>query len=300
MTGLETPRRLDVMICASPADAAGLLPVALHLLLRNLQPLGHVYVVTPDPATVSPILAEMPPAAAAGVSVLADADVCPEAVALDPWFRQQYIKLHADRLATTRSVVCLGADTLLLDPMGPADLIDGRGVPLLRYFRYPRPAPHLDFERRRVLNVARLFGTPPRRSFLLGDFICDLFTFQVDTLRALRRHLSARGGLSRILTALGQRQGFDNRFGEWTAYAVFVLDVLELNVRTVASTPTFFHQIHSRWDLRDPGRYSSRVVHFVTEPGGAPAVIEDLRREGILFPPTSCQIAASATARRSR
>ncbi len=133
-----------------------------------------------------------------------------------------------------------------------------------------------------MLNVARLLGVEPNHSFVPGDFVCDLFLFDVEVLRALRAHLAERRTLAEVLRGLGPRQGSDNRFGEWTTYAVFALDVIDAGVRLVPSPPDFFGQIHSRRDLLRKDRFSSRVVHFAAEPGGTESILDDLVREGRL------------------
>ena len=148
--------------------------------------------------------------------------------------------------------------------------------------RPPQPAPLL-----RAPTCAQR-GPPPACSrpccsFIPGDFICDLFLFDADVLRALRTRLAARRALGQVLHGFGPRQGPDNRFGEWTAYAVFCLDVIHADVRLAPSTPDFFGQIHSRWDLVRGDRFPSRVVHFVAEPNGAEAILDDLLRQGRNF-----------------
>ncbi len=290
--GEQAGATFDVLVCASTADIGGLLRVCLGLILRNFEPLGRIHIVTPRPEAVRRLLDACPDLGAGRIAVRSDGEVCPEALDLHPWFRQQCIKLHADRLAQTSAIVCVGADTLILDPITVNDLVDRDGRHLLRYFRYGRPNPHLYFERQRVLNVAHLLRVEPRRSFMPGDFICDLFLFDADVLRALRTRLAERRALGQVLHGFGPRQGPDNRFGEWTAYAVFCLDVIDADVRLAPSTPDFFGQIHSRWDLMRGDRFSSRVVHFVAEPNGTEAILDDLVRQGRL--PIDLRRAANA------
>src|SRR5205807_82996 len=79
-------------------------------------------------------------------------------------------------------------------PINVSDLLAPDGTPRLRFFRYAHPAPHLAFERCRVLNVAALLGVSPERSFVPGDFICDLFVMQRSTLAGLRDHLAGSAG----------------------------------------------------------------------------------------------------------
>jgi hypothetical protein len=205
-----------------------------------------------------------------------DSAVCPEAAAWQPWFRQQFIKLHADRVAAGERIVVLGADTLVLDPVDQSELVAADGRPRLRFFRYPHPARHLAFERARVLNVAALLGVAPDRSFMLGDFVCDLFVMQRSVLASLRRHLAGRGGLLSHLNSLGNRRGADNRFGEWTLYAVFVLDILSDHPSLELAEDTWFKQVHSANDLRRPEWHRAKIVHFAHAPGGPAAALRDL------------------------
>jgi Family of unknown function (DUF6492) len=241
--------------------------------------LDRVHVVTPVPAQATRVLDGVP-----GISVRSDGEVCPEAATLGPWFRQQYIKLHADRISDKQYIVCLGADTLIIRPLGVPHLFGTGGRPVIRFFRYGRPNPHLRFERGRVRNVARLLNTQPRRSFLLGDFICDLFLFDRELLRALRAHLGP-GRLLTFLDSLGRRQGWDDRFGEWTAYSVFALDVIGADVDLRLGTPEFFRQIHTDWEMASPTRYDGSVVHFAWKPRDVRTVLDDLAARGLLPPP---------------
>ena len=268
------------MICVGPGDVDGLLDACLRLLFQNFEQLGRLYVVTPAVEQVRRLLGSIPHPKARAAQVLADDEVCPEAAQLDPWFRQQYVKLHADRLTDSPHIVCLGADTLILDPVRAEDFFAADGRPILRYFRHRLPDRHLRFERQRVRNVAHLLDVVPRTSLPAGDFICDMFLFDCATLRALRARLSSsHGSLLDVLSGIGPRVGAENRFGEWTLYAVFCVDVRAgAGIRLEPCTGDFFGQIHGRLDMLRPGRYRHRVVHFATEPGGTRAVLADLAR----------------------
>ena len=102
-------------------------------------------------------------------------------------------------------------------------------------------------------------------------------------LRGLRRHLAERTELVDVLTGLGPRIGPDNRFGEWTAYAVFALDVQSgSGVRLRAAEPDYFGQIHSPNDLLRADGYRCKIVHFAHEPGGTGAVLANLAQAGRL------------------
>lgn len=276
---LALPPALDVMMCVGPRDVHGLLGVTLKLLFENFGQLGRLHVVTPTVQAVRRLLDSIPHQRAHEARVVADDDVCPEASRLDPWFRQQYVKLHADRVSDERFVVCLGADALILQPVQVRDFFTAEGRPILRWFPHRMPDRHLRFERGRVRNVAELLDVAPRRSLAAGDFICDMFLFDRDSLRALRAHLAGRLPLLEVLAGIGPRCGADNRFGEWTLYAVYCLDVAGgAAVGLVRSPGDFFGQVHGRLDMLRPGRYRPRVLHFATEPGGTAAVLADLAR----------------------
>ncbi len=277
-----SPAGLELVVLAGAHDVDGLLRITLSLAVAHLGPLTRVHLVTPDPNAAREIAHWVATGAGVSLEVWGDAQICPEAAHLPPWFRQQYLKLHADRLVASPRVIVLGADTLVLDPVGEADLTDADGLPLLRWFRYDRPNRHLPFERRRVLNVARLLDVTPRRSLLLGDFICDLFLFDVGLLRGLRQRFAAGGGLLSVLEALGPRQGADDRFGEWTAYAVHCLETPGTPVTPRLSGPDFFGQLHSPWELRRPDRYIPKIVHFVWKPPDVGLVLDDLAQCGRL------------------
>lgn len=267
---------MEVVVCASPHDVAEWLPTSLRQLFHNCPWVRRVHVVTPELGPAGAVADGLPARWRRRTTVRTDSAMCPEAATLQPWFRQQFIKLHADRVAAGERIVVLGADTLVLDPVDRSDLLVADGRPRLRFFRYPHPARHLAFERSRVLNVAALLGVTPERSFVLGDFVCDLFVMQRSVLASLRQHLASHGGLLDHLSSLGNRRGADDRFGEWTLYAVFMLDVLRGNPPLELAEDTWFRQIHSANDLRRPDWHRARVVHFANAPDGPAAALRDL------------------------
>lgn len=276
---------MDVLMCAGPTDVHGLFPVALRLVDQHCPWLRRVHVVTPAPELARSALSTTQAALHKRVMIHADHDVAgTRAMSLPGWFRQQYIKLHADMVCDTEKFVCVGADTLVLDPVVEDDLIRDE-LPLLRYFRYEQSTPHLNFERTRVRNVARQLAVEPSRALPPGDFICDVFPMAATHLRCLRTRLDALygpGGLTELLERFGQRRGPDNRTGEWTMYAVFILDVLAARPQLRLAGRDWAVQIHTPADMARPGWHAARIIHFVHEPGGARAVLAHLVAAGRL------------------
>ncbi|MGH3980832.1 MAG: hypothetical protein ACRDRZ_17845 [Pseudonocardiaceae bacterium] len=273
-------------MCAGSADVHGLFETAVRLVDQHCPWARSLHIVTPEPRAARERLA--PHRLRRWPVVHADRSVVPEPVMRLPgWFRQQYVKLHADLVCDADQVVCIGADTLVLDPIGEHDLYRD-GLPLLRFFRHDEPNPHLPFERTRVLNVAAQLATQPVRTLLPGDFVCDLFPMAAAHLHALRAHLDRLHGpygLARVLGVLGQPRRPDNRTGEWTMYAVFVLDYLRDSTPLRLADRRWARQIHTAEDLARREPFAARIIHFVHEPGGTAGVLTDLEKSGRLTVP---------------
>jgi hypothetical protein len=283
---MHTPETPEVVVFAGKQDLSVIFASALCCLASSCPWVERVTVVTPSVRKALWELRSLRQRVGLHLRVLADHEVAPEASSLPSWFRQQYLKLSCDRIATTDNLVCLGADTLVLDSVHPEDLFEGSD-PIIRYFtdRYP----HLDFERGRVANLASALRVAAPRAMRLGDFICDFFPMRAATLRSLRQFVSAQweGGLLDWLGSLGPRVHWDNRFGEWTLYALFLLDVGRQSVQLRnGSAERWACQIHSANDMSKPDRYEYRILHVATKDYAAP-VLADLRAAGRL--PALCQ-----------
>jgi hypothetical protein len=262
----QSERSVDVLMCVGSRDVDYLMPFSLKACLRNFTLLNNVVIVTcAKPAVLAALVDEGLRPSSRGITVLEDDDVLPERLHGWPgWYKQQVIKLHADRICSTPVVACLGADTILLRPLTRDHLFSGP-TPILYYNRYPNTSVHLAYERQRVGNVARILQVEPVRSLSLGDFIMDLMLFETDRLVALRQHLSRLYGEGAFLRVLPKRCDTPEQkvaFGEWTLYAVFLLDVLGARVPIRNSRNRFIAQVHSE---RDFARFDfgAHVVHFV-------------------------------------
>lgn len=259
---------MDVLMCVGRRDVSRLFCASLISCLRNFEPLRRIVIVT----DARPAVLEALRAAAISdedrerISVLSDDAVLPaELNALPGWYRQQLIKLHADCICATSFVACLGADTIVCRKVA-ADKLMSSAAPILYYNRYPdADSPHLDYERRRVAHVAEMLAVEPRRSLPLSDFIMDLMVFDGLRLTALRERLVALHGqncFERLVP--GKCRTYDERvrFGEWTLYAVFILDVLGLEPEIRNSKNRFVAQVHCQSEL-DSFAFDADVVHFV-------------------------------------
>lgn len=257
---------IDVLMCVGAGDIHHLMAYSLKSCIANFELLNEVTIVTSDQEDVISVLDQHGlNATEVSVRVLHDNDILPPPLRdLPGWCKQQYIRLHADQVCGTPFVACLSADTLMCKPVGSAHLFSG-GDAVLYYNRYPHPANHLAYERRRVENVARILDVTPAWSWPLGDFIMDFMLFDGRRLKELRRHLFSLYGDEAFRKILpGRCDTIEQRvsFGEWTLYAVFLLDVLKAHPPVRNSENRFIAQVHSVREF-DEFHFDAHVVHFV-------------------------------------
>jgi hypothetical protein len=250
-------------MCVHARDVDELFPLALRSLDRHFPAAGAVHVVTNDPDAVRRHLAREP--VAVPVRVSADADwLTPAEAALPGWYRQQLLKLRAHRLVDARFAVNLGADTLLLRDVPVTELVEGDEA-VLRWSRHRLPDQHWFYERARVRATGRTLGVRPRRALRYVDFINDFFPFDRRVLLALEEHVTARYGpepWTALLAGRGTTPKEQKRFGEWTLYATFVLDVLDRRPPVREASGGYLAQLHSPRAVRGFG-WDSSVVHLV-------------------------------------
>ncbi len=255
-------KKIDVLYCVEKRDVNQLFIESLKLCVRNFKLLNDLYIVTNDEKRVTQILEELQ--LPVKYHVLRDEMVL-GSVNVPGWFLQQMIKLKVDEICETEYISIIGADALLMQPITETDLFE-QGEHILYYNRYPFTLNHLEYERKRVHNVAEILQQKPYRSCLLGDFIMELMTFKTSYLKQLRRYLSEIYGddpIYRIIKSLSSQTLADKTcFGEWTLYAVFLLDVLKLTIRVKNSNSSFVEQIHSSNDLYLHS-HCAKVIHCV-------------------------------------
>jgi Family of unknown function (DUF6492) len=282
---------MDVVMCVGSDDIAYLFPHALKLCRRNLPMCDTIHLVSPEPARVTQAIRD------AGIDETRlelwhdEAILTPQEAALAGWLRQQIIKLRADSFCRTPEICCIGADTLILRPIGRSDIFY-ENEPIIYYNRYPYPNPHLEYERRRVASVANLLRAEPQISHLLGDFITDLTVFKAAYLSSLRTYLERKYGPSAFIAVAPHRtESFEDKqsFGEWTMYAVYVLDVLRAEVPVRNSRSRFVYQIHSAHDLADALPADTSIVHIVSKTFALDTIAKELAAHGLTFLVADCE-----------
>jgi hypothetical protein len=258
--------KTDVLMCVGQDDVEYLFLHSITSCVRNIEVANRIVVVTPDRERVLNRLRE---GGRSGVEidVLEDREVLsPALMELPSWTRQQVIKLHAKEICETEFVTCVGADTIVLRHLSERSLFE-QDRPILYYNRYPTPQPHLEYERRRIRNVASILGVAPERSLPLGDFIMDVMVFDTDVLNALHRYLRTKHGAEPMLNILPVAcSTLEEKvaFGEWSLYAVFLLDVLRADPPMRNSNSDHLAQVHSSGDL-ERFDFSSNIAHFVSK-----------------------------------
>lgn len=269
---------MDTFVCVHRRDVDYLLELALRSYEVNFQPKGQLILITNDlpylRAFVERVEMSSPPVLSSDDEWLSSRER-----ELPGWFRQQIIKLRAAKFCATENFCNLGADTVLLQPIQYADLVDG-AMPVLYYTRHWLPDKHFLYERGRVKAVARILGVQPERALRYVDFINDFFTFNRQALESLNAALEARYGADCYATLLGKLDSASesdrNKFGEWTLYSVFLLDYLKRDVTLRDTRGGFLHQIHSRFAMRRY-RFDSKVAHFVSKDFDAAYIRRQIR-----------------------
>lgn len=257
---------IDAFLCVHRRDVDSLLETALRSYELNFGPKGRLTLISND----LPYLREF--VDRVGLTDRADlyADgewLSASEAELPGWFRQQIIKLRASEFCQTDAFCNLGADTLLLQPIERADLIDG-SEPVLYYTRHRLPDRHFLYERQRLGHVARLLHVEPTNARRYTDFINDFFCFSREALLSLNRYLEKLYGPDCYTTML---RGLDSssetdrsQFGEWTLYSVYLLDVLGRHPTVRNTRDGYLHQVHSRRAL-SWYRFDTKIVHLVAK-----------------------------------
>jgi hypothetical protein len=255
------PDSFDVLVVASHRDFA-ITRQCLWNLAAYVPYRRRVYLVTNQPRQGEDLVATL---GLSGISVIPDAEVLSAREGLVPgWYKQQIIKLRANRVLGGNILCVLSGDTLLARLLPSSELIAPDGRPYLYVNRYCYPSPHLAYERRRVRAAAQLLGIAPTISLDLGDFISDLFCFERDVLEFTVARLEHRFGRpwTRILEGRGTSEGDQAGFGEYTLYAVTALELMPEQPPVRMCQETHVLQLHSRHAF-EVARFQAPIVHIV-------------------------------------
>ena len=255
--------RIDVLYCVEKRDVNNLLLKSINLCCENFTLLNEIYIVTNDVNGVNELLAGK--ACNFKINVINENTILKTEENIAGWYKQQMIKLLSYKICKTKYICCLGADAFILSPVTYKDLFY-EDNPILYYNRYDFSPNHLEYERKRVENIAVLLGVTPEISYMLGDFIMELMIFEDSTLKELELYIKKLYGsyydLLSKLSATDLREKVS--FGEWTLYAMFILDIIHKNVLVKNAKSTFMVQIHSRNDIALYKR-NAKVIHIVSK-----------------------------------
>jgi hypothetical protein len=265
---VRAPAPLDTFICVHSRDLGHLFELALRSYELNFGPKGRLFLISNDLPALREVLDRT--GLGTGAQLMADDDLLSARERTLPgWYRQQIIKLRADQFCETESFCNLGADTLLLRPVASEDLIAG-GRPILYYngphrFDLVSPDFWMDrwYEMIRLDYIASILQTRPTVARQYVDFIFDLFCFHREYLVDLNRYLQKLYGPDYFYTVVNELGDTDRkRFGEWTLYSTYLLDVIGAPVQVRSSAASFLRQVRNHRILSGY-QFDSKVVHFV-------------------------------------
>lgn len=255
--------KLDTFICVHRRDVGYLLETVLRSYLVNFKPRRKLMMVTNDLPYLSEFIELL--GLSGQVCLSSDNDwLSREELSLPGWYKQQIIKLRSYEFCWTPNFCNLGADTLILQPIQASDMVS-QGKPVTYYTGHFPPDLHYFYEWMRVGYIAKILKVQPTIARRYVDFINDLFCFNRQELIDLNKYLQKEYGSNcyyNLLRDFGTDSRNQKKFGEWTLYTLFVMEVLKRPVEVRNTKNGFLSQVHS---LRDLNRYKfdSKVVHFV-------------------------------------
>ncbi len=256
--------QLDTFVCVHQRDVGYLLELVLRAYEANFRPKGRLVMISNNLEHLRAFCDRT--GVGVGAALTSDADWLSRGeMTLPGWYKQQIIKLRSYQFCQTPNFCNLGADTVLLQPIELSDLIDENGFPILYYTSHRLPDMHVRFEKERIKNIGQILQTPTPNAERYVDFINDLFCFNGTTLRDLNTYLERFYGdepYVRLLRGFDDDSASRNKFGEWTLYSTYLLDVLKRPVTLRNTKPDYLHQIHSKLGLRT-FRFDTKVAHFV-------------------------------------
>ncbi len=280
--GAATVRTIIAVVGAE--DAGRWLELALHSYVRHAEFIENVVVVTNDAEAVRRALARCVFTSRVTAVLTDDLLLSARERRLGGWQRQQLVKLRAWTLTSDRYFIGADVDALLVRPVALADLLEpghADSEAVLYYHVAPEKSQsHLDFERQRIEELASLLEQPAPRARQYTDFILDFFCFDRTLLRSLGQFMDASGTSTRLLQRFEADPSSRTCFGEWTAYAIYVLDVLGAVVPVRNGRGEYFAQLYRASRLQEFA-WDSKIVHFVDKALAAPETYARLAAFGL-------------------
>jgi len=266
---------LDTFICVHRRDIDYLFEISLRSYLLNFIPKRRLVLITNDLVRLKHFVERFE--LGGQITLSSDEDwLSKRELTLRGWYRQQIIKLRSYEFCETDNFCSLGADTILLRKIFYHDLVKDT-YPFLFHTQHNVGSPDFLWEQSRCDHVAELLQV--QRSFLSSvDFINDLFCFNKEDLISLNKYLQNLHGPNcfyRLLCQLGDKEG-NQKFGEWTLYAVYLLEYLKRDVTLRNLGEGFLRQVHDLEDLPNY-KFDSKVVHFVNKAFSVEAIKEGIR-----------------------
>jgi hypothetical protein len=255
--------KIDVLYCVEKRDVNNLFLKSINLCCKNFILLNDIYIVTNDVNGVNQLISGEN--FHCKIKIIDERTILKDGQIITGWYRQQMIKLLSYKICKTKYICCLGADAFILSSVDYNDLFYDE-KPILYYNRYDFSPNHLEYERKRIENIAILFDITPKLTYMLGDFIMELMIFEDDNLKELELYVQKKyGSISNLLSKLSSTNFHEKaHFGEWSLYAMFLLDIIHKNVLVKNAKSEFMLQIHSRNDIA-LYKANAKVIHIVNK-----------------------------------
>ena len=258
--------KIDVIMCVGKNEINTFFILSIKSCIKNFGLLDKIYIITPDKTSLEKILIQNKIKLIYHLlddKEIIDANLMNE----DSWYKQQLIKLYADKISNKRFIAFLSSDTILLKKIAYEDLFNTLTEQPIIYFRkYSyKKSKHYKYEQQRLSNVAKILKIKPASLLSYTDFILDFNLWDSIHLKDLRKYLKSIYGDSYfgIISPKNCKTLEDKKnFGEWTLYSAFVIYVLKQQQTIKAFDDSYFTQIHSYKDLSN-FIFNTKIVHFV-------------------------------------
>lgn len=251
------------LICVSEKDLFYLFPMVLASVLSRINFINTVYIVTPVSSHVIRTLKDLD-INNQRIQIVSDKELLTQhELQLCGWSRQQILKLRS-HILTSDDILCIGADTIILQPITKEDVYDIDGKLVIHYREHTDNNNHAQFEKERCKRISNLLRLSSETLEGKTDFIFDVFLFNTTILRQLENYLTEAFGnnyTSVIFPSVINDYNDTCTIGEWTLYVLFAT-LVQGKEYVLKRGNDFVHQVHSQRDF-DSYAYTGKAVHFV-------------------------------------